>query len=71
MCPRYVIEEKKQLERPAIKLILNYAYAKEVEFTTQTKTSMLRGKKTSYNERKNLILKQLNLNIIQQCLEEQ
>ena len=55
-----------QLVRPAIKLILNYVYAKEVEFTSQAKTSMLREKKTSYNERKNLILKQLNSNIIQQ-----
>ena len=41
----YVYFEKMQLVRPAIKLILNYVYTKEIEFTTQTKTSMLRGNK--------------------------
>ena len=37
-------KEKMQLVRPAIKFILNDVYTKEVEFTTQTKISMLRGK---------------------------
>ena len=35
-----------QLVKPAIKLILNYAYAKEVESTTQTKTEKRFSKMT-------------------------